>query len=1087
MIARLMDGAIERYRTTLAIAVMMTLAGIFSWSAIPVESEPNITVPIFAITIVHEGISPEDGERLILLPLEAELRSVEGIKEMRAYALEGRVTLTTEFDVSYPASKARSDLRDALDRAKPKFPIDAEEPWINEFTTSDYPIIVINFAGEDVPERVLYQLAVSLRDELEAIPSVLQAELSGQRDELLEAVIEPNLLDSYGITMGDLATSVLRNNRLIAAGSLDTGQGRFSIKVPSVIEKAQDLFDIPIKTVAGTVVTVADVTTIRRTFKDRESYARVNGIPAISIEVSKRAEANLIDTVRQIREVVERERAAYPQKVQLFYTQDQTPRAQEQVTEMEGNIVAALAIVLAAVVAALGMRSGIIVAAAIPLAFLFGLIVVYLMGYSFNFMVMFGLLLGLGMIVDGSVVVTEYADRKMAEGHHRKEAYSLAAKRMFPPVFASVATTLAAFLPLMFWPGIPGKFMSFLPVTVFAVLIGSLIYAMFFGPVFGAYFGKAHPQSDADKEDVFNLEQGDPRKIRGITGAYARIVDRLTSWPIATTLATFAIIATVFWSYGHFGKGTTFFTDADPQFAQVFIRARGNLSADERRDLVLEVEAEALQVPGIEYMDTRSLVSSSGGGRNRAPADMIGRIFMQFYEQQNRTLTGHEIIEELRRRTAHLAGIDVNVQAQQQGPSTGKDLQLQFASRQWSLVEPSLGKIRAHLEAMEGIRDIDDTRSLPGVEWKLTVDRAKAAALGADVTAVGQAVQLVTNGIKIAEYRPDDAKDEVDIRVRYPSNERGLQALETLRVSTLNGTVPASSFVSLTPVARTDTIERVDGQRVMYLRANVGPGVLVDAKVKEIQSWITAQGFDPLLDIKFRGANEEQNKSLAFVGKAFLMALLLMFIMMIAQFNSFYQSTLILASIVMSTAGVLLGLLITNEPFSAILTGTGVVALAGIIVHNNIVLIDTFNQLRRDMPHETIHQTIVRTGAQRLRPVFLTVLTCVLGLVPMAMHLSVDLINRQVIYGGTVTAFWVPLARSVCFGLTFATVLTLIVTPSMLSLPLRLKNIVRSLLNRPTETGASVPATASAATANDMATTVVALPAQERPKPRRVG
>jgi multidrug efflux pump len=1061
MIGAVMEGAIKRYRTTAAIATLLTLAGIFSWSAIPVESEPNINVPIFAITVIHEGISPEDGERLILMPLESELRSVEGIEEMRAYAREGQVTTTLEFDVDFPADKARNDVRDALDRAKPKFPLESEEPWISEFTTSDFPIININFAGDDVPERVLYQLAMALRDEIEAIPAVLEANLSGHREELLEAVIEPTLLDSYGITMNEVATSITRNNRLIAAGSLDTGEGRFSVKVPSVIEHATDLFEIPVKTVDGTVVTIADVATIRRTFKDRESYARINGVPAISVEVSKRANANLIDTVHKVREIVERERASYPKSVRVFYTQDQTPHAKAQVTEMEGNIVAALVIVGAAVVAALGLRSGIIVAAAIPLAFLFGLIVVYLMGFTFNFMVMFGLLLGLGMIVDGSIVVTEYADRKMAEGMPRIEAYSVAARRMFPPVFASIATTLAAFLPLMFWPGIAGKFMAFLPVTVFAVLVGSLIYAMFFGPVFGAYFGKAHVQSEQDKRDVYNLEQGDPRQISGFTGWYARLVDKLTSWPILTMTATVAIIAAVFWAYGQFGKGTTFFTDADPQFAQVYIRARGNLSAAERHDLMAEVEREALQVPGIEYMDSRSTVlSSSGGGGmggNSAPTDMIGQIFIQLHEQRYRTMTGREILEEIRQRTAHLAGIEVNVQAEQQGPPTGKDIQAEFSSRQWALVEPTLRRIRDHMESMDGIRDVDDTLSLPGVEWKFTVDRAKAAALGADVTSVGQAVQLVTNGIKVAEYRPDDSKDEVDIRVRYPTAERGIEALQMLKVPTLQGNVPASSFVTLSPTPRTDTIERVDGRRVLHLRANVAPGVLPDAKVKELQSWIDAQGFDPLVDIKFRGANEEQNETLGFVFQAFVLALLLMFIMMIAQFNSFYQAMLILVSIVMSTAGVLLGLLITDEPFSAILTGIGVVALAGIIVHNNIVLIDTYNQLRRDMPHETIHETIVRTGAQRLRPVFLTVIVCVLGLVPMALHLSIDLINREVIYGGTVTAFWVPLTRSICFGLTFATILTLIVTPSMLSLPLRLRNIVRSMLGRPIETGAQVP------------------------------
>ena len=1047
-IGAIMDGAINRYRTTLAVAILMTLAGIFSLQSIPVESDPNIAVPMFNITVIHEGISPEDAERLIVMPLETEIRSVEGIEEMRAYASEGRASVMIEFDVTFPLDRARATVREALDRAKAKFPEDAEEPFLNEFTTADEAVIAINFAGQDVPERVLFELASALKDEIEAIPEVLEANLSGQRDELLEAVIEPSLLEGYGISMTEVATAVLRNNRLIAAGSIDTGEGRFSVKVPSVIENAQDLFDIPIRTIDGTVITVSDVATVRRTFKDRESYARVNGIPAISVEVSKRADANLISTVEKVRAVVERERAAYPRKVQVFYTQDQTPTAKAQVVEMEGNIMAALVIVGAAVVAALGLRSGIIVAASIPLAFLFGLIIVYLQGFSFNFMVMFGLLLGLGMIVDGSVVVTEYADRKMAEGIDRKTAYSLAAKRMFPPVFSSVATTLAAFLPLMFWPGIPGKFMSFLPWTVFAVLIGSLIYAMFFGPVFGAFFGKVHEQSEQDKKDVYNLEEGDPRKISGLTGLYARVVDRVTGYPITATAVTVAVIIGVFMLYGRFGVGTTFFTNSDPQFAQVLIRARGNLSADERRDLVLEVEREALQVPGIEFMDTRTVLSAGGGGRmgGSTANDLIGRMFLDFHEMHNREMTGAEILEELRQRTSKLAGVEVNVQPLQQGPPTGKDVQIELSSRQWSLVEPTLRRIEEKLRSVEGIRDVDNTMSLPGVEWRLQVDRAKAAALGADVTTVGQAVQLVTNGIKVAEYRPDNAEDEVDIRIRYPTGERGLQALDELRIATANGSVPASSFVQVLPSQRTDTIERMDGRRVLYVRANVAPGIVIDQKVREMEAWIATQNFDPLVDIKFRGANEEQNESLAFVGKAFMLALLLMFIMMIAQFNSFYQSLLILASILMSTAGVLLGLMITQEPFSAILTGIGVVALAGIIVHNNIVLIDTYNQLRRDMPHETIHETIVRTGAHRLRPVFLTVATCVLGLIPMALHLSIDLINREIIYGGTVTAFWVPLTRSICFGLSFATVLTLLVTPSMLALPHRLREVFSPLV-----------------------------------------
>ena len=1033
----LVDAAISRSRTTLLLMAMVVVGGIAARLLIPIESDPNIEVPFFMVVVAHEGISPEDAERLLIKPLEVELRTVEGVDEVRAFAYEGTARVLVEFDASYDLNQALLDVRAAVDRAKPEFPSSTEEPFILEQLANDFPILQINLVGgAQVPERMVYNLAQEIRHDVKALPDVLDAQLQGEREELLEVVIDPTRLEAYQVGSEQLLNTVIRNNRLIAAGSLDTGAGRMAVKVPSVIEDADDIFDLPVKSNGDAVVTLADVADIRSTFKDRQRYARVNGNNTISIKVTKRPGANLIDTVAQAKTVVERYRAELPAKVGLFYTQDQAPWALQQVTELEGNIATALVLVMVLVVAAIGLRSGLIVGAAIPVSFLFALIFVWALGYTFNFMVAFGMLLGLGMLIDGAVVITEYADRKMAEGLSPKEAYSQSATRMFWPVAASVATTLAAFLPLVFWPGVAGKFMRYLPVTVFFVLIGSLLYALLFGPTIGALFGKFAARDERSRRTLIQLEEGDPLHLPGFTGIYAKMLAFTCRHAGLTVLATVLVLAGSFAAYGQYGRGMTFFSDTDPSFARVAVRARGNLSAAEIYALVSEVEDRILDIPGIKSVNMQTTLGGGSGGGRSSAADTVGHVFIEMHEQSEREMTGREILERAREATASLAGITVEVQKQEQGPPVGKPIQIQFSAQSAGLLPPVVGQVRSYIDAnIEGLRDVDDTRSLPGVEWTLTVDRAQAALYNADVSLVGTAVQLVTNGVKVGEYRPDTADDAVDIRVRYPASARGLNALDNLKITTSSGLVPISNFVQRAAAPNMDSIERIDGRVVKFIRADVQPGVLADAKVKEIQAWLDQANLDPRVDIAFRGANEEQANSMAFVIVAMLSALMLMFVLLVTQFNSLYQSLLILVAVVMSTAGVLLGLLATGSPFSAILTGVGVVALAGIVVNNNIVLIDTYNHIRRAHPELDPISMIVRTGAQRLRPVLLTTVTTIFGLLPLASHLSIDFINRSIVYGGQLSGFWVPLAQAIVSGLTFATLLTLVATPAMLALP----------------------------------------------------
>ncbi|MBT8139931.1 MAG: efflux RND transporter permease subunit [Gammaproteobacteria bacterium] len=1035
---KFIDNAISRTRTTMLLMFMVIFCGVFARNAIPIAGEPNVDLPFFYVGMVHEGISPEDAERLLIEPMELEIRKIEGVAEINSLAAEGIGTTFVEFEIEQGLNEALFDLREAVDRAKAELPSDAEEPFIKEIRIDNFPMIQVNLLGENVDERSVYQAALALRDEIETIPSVLSADLQGHREELLEVIIDPEALEAYRITSEQLINTLQRNNRLIPAGSIDTGLGRFAVKVPSLVEEASDVLELPIVQKGDAVITLGDIATVQRTFKDRTAYSRFNGRNSITIAVKKKADGNIVSTADEVVAIVDAARARVPAGIDLVISHNQAEFSREQVSELQGNIVTALALVMVLVVAVMGVRSGLIVGLGIPVSLLFSVIIIYLLGYTFNFMVMFGMLLGLGMLIDGAIVVTEYADRQMADGMDHRKAYAAAVKRMFWPVVASTATTLAAFLPLMFWPGVSGQFMSYLPITVFTVLVGSLFYALLFGPVLGTLFGKPRAHRE-EAVQMHVLETGDPASLKTFTGRYARFLGRVTARPIRTLLIIFGLLAGIFVSYDKFGAGMIFFSEAEPQYLQVSVRARGNYSASEVNELVKEVEGRIIDVDGLRAMNTQTLSAgvqtAQDSFTDTGSSDRIGSFFIELLHEQQRDIGGFEVMREIRRRTESMPGIQVDVFPFEGGPPVGKSIQIEMRSRDRALLEPALARLSEYMQSLPGLVDIDDTLALPSIEWRLQVDRVQAAIYGADVVAAGVAVQLVTNGVKVDEYRPAGAEDSVDIRVRFPRHERGIKALERLRINTNQGLVPISNFVSMRPAQGVDTAGRTNGVPVERVRAEVEEGYFADAKLREIQEWIDQQTFDPAIEIIFRGANEEQSKSIAFVQLAFLLSLMLMFVLLVTQFNSFYQSTLILLAVVMSTAGVLLGLIITGNAFSAVLTGVGVVALAGIVVNNNIVLIDTFNHVRDRHPELNQREVIVRASAQRLRPVLLTTLTTVFGLLPLACGLSVNLVHRSVTASGSMSMMWEPLSQAIVFGLSFATILTLIATPAMLALP----------------------------------------------------
>lgn len=1038
------DAAVSRARTTLSVFVAIMLTGFACYLAIPAELNPDVEVPIVITTIIHQGISPEDAERLLAKPSELELKTVDGITSVSSFSSENAATIITEFDIDFESQFALSEVREAINRAKARFPADTEEPLIQEVSAATLPVVQIAVGGNGVPERVLLQVAEELQREIEILPTILEAEMVGNREQLLEAVIDPAKLETYGISNASIIQTVTSNNRLIPAGQVDTGQGSFSIKVPGLIENADDLFNLPLASNADGVLTVSDIADVRRTFKDATRYSYANGSASISLNVMKRKGTSVTEAMEQVDIVVQQIRPSLPPAVSLSYINNTAPLVIEQNMGLQGNMATAMVLVLIVVIASVGVRSGLLVTLAVPFSFFFAFIVIRLLGFTYNFMVMFGLLLGLGMLIDGAIVMVEYADRKMAEGLNARDAYRAAVDRMYWPILASTATTLAAFLPIMFWPGVSGQFMSYLPITVFAVLIGSLFYALLFAPTIGALIGKS---SAADQTYLQNLEGGDPLKTGGITAVYAKILGFAVRAPLTVFFTSIASLIIIVMAYGQYGKGVEFFTGVEPSQTQIQVFARGNSSPAELRDVMLDAEARIREVGHFKGIVTQSGAGQQLGGDQQAAPDLIGTIFLEMTDRRDRDIDGFEVENRYRDAIANLPGARAEVVTIEQGPPVGKAVQLELSGDDLEVLFAEAARIRNHMEnEMTGLIDVDDTAPVPGIEWEIVVDRARAAMFGANMTEIGTAIQLMTNGVFMGDYRPTDSEEEVDIRVRYPAEYRGLEQMDTIRINTASGDlVPISSFVTKVAKPAVSSIQRVDGERVVYIRANPMPGVVADNKVQELEQYMEETPTAPGVTYLFRGANEEQEDSAAFLSSAFSLALALMAILLVTQFNSYYQALLILSSVLLSTAGVLLGLLITGQTFSIILTGIGIVALAGIIVNNNIVLIDTFNHLREQHKDWSLSDIIVHTGVQRLRPVFLTTFTTGFGLLPLAMHVSVDLIGAEIEVGGPITSQWVSLASAIVFGLSFGTILTLVVTPAMLALPDRLRSLLGKL------------------------------------------
>ncbi|MCB2108474.1 MAG: efflux RND transporter permease subunit [Rhodobacteraceae bacterium] len=1022
----IIDAAFHHTRMVMVTLAVLLVAGVVAYVKIPKEAEPEIKLPFIFIMMRLDGVSPGDSERLLIKPVEEELQSIRGIKEVSATGFQGGARLVIEFVVDTQMNEALADVREAVDRARPQIPADADEPIIREMSQDGFPILTLAIGG-DVPERTLLQIAQNLRDRVAQLPDVLESTISGIREEQVEIIIDPLRLEHYGISNQDMFQIISRSNRLVAAGNIDTGQGRFAVKVPGLFEDVDDIWNLPIKADRNGTVKLSDIAQIRRTFKDASTYVRVDGRRAVTLDVINRRGTNVIDSVDEIKAVIDREAAYLPDSIKLNIINDRSVNVRMQLGTIENGVILAIFLVMAACMGLMGVRNGLLVGLAIPGSFLAGILAMYALGLSINFVAVFGLILVTGMLVVDAIIVVENADRRIMANQMPFFAFSDSAKRLAVPVITSTLTTIAAFVPLLFWPGFVGQFMGLLPFTVIAVLTASLIMGLIFVPAVGGLLRP--PSAVAATCKLKSVDDNDivqPQAVTGLTRVYLRVLDAALNHPARVLAISIALLVAIPAAFFAFGKGMTLTPPEEPRNVTLRIHALGNMSLEEQDRLVLQVERRILEMPDFNHVYTRS---GRPAGANE-DQDVIGEIRLLLKEFNERR-PADELLAEVNRRTQDLPGLIIESKKALH-MSNDTSIEINVASKFPELLTDTTHKIRAAMDKIDGLRNVDDTMPLPGIEWQLDVDRAEAAKYGADLTTVGESIRFITNGLRLGRYRPDDSVEEIDIVVRYPQEYRNLRQLDSVRIETRDGPVPISNFVIRKPVQSVAEIKRTEGKRYMQLTAGTMPGVFAGDKVKEIKAKIAQLNLDPRVEIHFKGEEELQQENTSFLLFAFGLAIFLIAMILLAEFNSFFAVMLILSAVVLSTIGVFAGLLIAGTPFIMTMTGVGVIACAGVIVKNNIVLLDTFDIFKQQA--ESAREAIVKTCVQRVRPIMLTSLTAILGLIPIALQLHVDFFHRTIEYGTPALQFWKHLAIAMIYGLGFATMLTLLVTPATLML-----------------------------------------------------
>ncbi|HUT01618.1 MAG TPA: efflux RND transporter permease subunit [Phycisphaerae bacterium] len=1014
----LSDTAIRNRTTVLVLIVLIVVAGAWSYLTLPREAAPDVAIPVIVVTTVYEGVAPADIESSVTNKIEKKLTGLKGVKEVRSASAEGVSIITIEFLPTVRVEEALQYVRDKVDLAQRDLPTDAEEPTLTEINIAEFPILMVNISG-DISLVRLKQIADDLEDAIEEnIPEVLNVDVLGGLEREIRLEMDPHRVTAYRLAIDELIRLVPSEHVNISAGGLETAGTKFNIRVPSEVAKPEEIDSFVVTTRNGRPIYLPDVARVRDTFKDRAGYARLNGENSITLSVQKRVGANIVEIVDRVNFILDEARRRAPRGVKFQVTLDQSDDIRMMVADLENNILSGLLLVLVVLVVFMGLRSSVIVALAIPLSMLMSFAVLQALGFTLNMVVLFGLILALGMLVDNAIVIVENIHRHRTLGLGKVEAAMKGASEVAWPVITSTATTLAAFSPMIFWPGIMGDFMKYLPITLIITLTSSLFVAMVISPTLCSVISA--PARGADG----------PRGENPVVRGYRALLGGAMKYWYATLAAVMSLLVGLGIAYGKWGFGVELFPDIDPRYGIVNVRMPQGTSLEQTDRLARVIEGRIRPYLGeMKYLVTN--VGSAGGSgfmSEDAGGDHIANVTLVFQDFELRKRPSTEAIQEIRALLADLPGAEIKVEKQEEGPPTGAAVTIRIIGKQFSDLEDASKRVRQRIEDIPGLVNLRSDWTATRPELAFEVSRQRAALLGSSPFVIGEYLKAALFGREVGIYRL--LTEEYDITLRLPlAFRQSIDGLVERQVPGLGGTpVPLSSLGEFRYTGGKGTIRHINQKPVITLSADA-EGRQGEEVLRDVQARLAGLGLPGGVEIKYAGEKEEQDKAQAFLLKAFVIALLLIVIILVMQFNTLSAPLIIMTTVVLSMIGVLAGLLICHMPFGVIMTGVGVISLAGVVVNNAIVLLDYTRQLqRRGMD---VLAAALQAGATRLRPVFLTAVTTILGLIPMATGVSFDFHKMAVATRSDSSQWWASMAIAVIFGLAFATLLTLIVVPTL--------------------------------------------------------
>ncbi len=1041
----MIEGLVKRSASVLLISACILLFGLGAYTSLPREAEPDVKVPFVMVATPYIGVSSEDIETLITEPLETELAGLKSLKKLSSVSAEGVSMVYLEFETDVIIEDALQRVRDRVNRAKPEMPEDVSETEVNEISFADMPILIVTIAGDaNVDEVILKKLGEDLKDKAERLPGVLSADLTGGRAREIRVQIDPNRLGHFGLSMNDVIMAVQDENVNIPGGNLAVGDARYLLRVPGEFDDPKEIENIAVKRTGDRSVFVRDIGRVVDDFEDRATYARMNGQTAVSLGVAKRTGSNIEEVAGAIKDLVVKESASWPEGTTYQVLGDQSKMVGNMVADLENGIIIALILVVGVIMFFMGIRNSLFVAVAIPLSFLLGILTLYLLDITLNMVVLFSLILVLGMLVDNAIVIVENVYRHGEMGKPMRQAAIDGTSEVAMAVAASTATTVAVFIPLIFWTGVMGEFMGYMPKTVVIVLIASLVVAIAVLPVLTAKLMKVSVRKPTVGDDAPVVAA----KLSPVMRGYSKVLNFAISHRYISLAAGFATLIVTFVAYGALNHGTEFFPQSEPDRAIISVTAADGTDIEATDAIVRTIEGILSQEENVDVYVAEVGVSGNAqdpmaGGDSSSPNS--ARITVDFLPSDSTARSQDKIrvekttvtVDRLRGQIEQIAGAEIKIDKENMEPPVGTPVSVEVSGEDFHEVGAYAAQVRRELSTIEGTSKLTDNYRVGRPEMRLRIDREAAKRVGASTRAVAGALRTALAGTKASSLRGTD--DDVDIVVEVePRFKEDLESLLAMRIPGRTDTSPDTFPVPLSSIAQyklaggSGAIMHIDQKRVVTISGDVTEGTNANEVQKKVVEWIEAAEVPGQFDVRLGGANDEQKESEAFLGRAFLIGIFLIAVVLVTQFNRFDLPIIILTSVVLSLVGVLWGLIITGTPFGIIMTGIGVISLAGVVVNNAIVLLDYVEQLRAQ--GADMREALIQAGIARFRPVLLTAGTTILGLLPMALNISIDFSKMSISTGSQSTQMWGSMAVAVVSGLGFATVLTLVLVPTMYSI-----------------------------------------------------